>query len=243
MQALINRGCILSKLRNRDGLTPLHFAAFQDFDEEVLNKLIECGVDLHVRAEADDNKTCIGSAIAASNVDALRVFLLAGADVDSRDDDGSLLHRSVVADSVECTKLLLAAGADLTCRDLLGRTACNIAAESVRELSTSFVHAMLAIGADLDVKDVDGKTARRWLAKRRVTVDPEEVESARLEIAKMRLDFVRSRAIEVCFGLQSLRLNALQMCEILQHSCGPMARVIAFHQWWAITTTIKHFRV
>jgi ankyrin repeat protein len=120
LQALIDRGFIISEFRNDDGLTPLHVAAFEVFDEEVLCKLIECGVDLHVRAEADDNKTCSGSAIDARNVDALRVFLLAGADVDSSDDDGSLLHRSVITNSVECMKLLLAAGADVTCRDDLG---------------------------------------------------------------------------------------------------------------------------
>jgi hypothetical protein len=102
---------------------------------------------------------------------------------------------------------------------------------------------MLAIGADLDVEDANGKTARQWLAERRVTIDPKQVDSARFEIAKIRLDFVRSRAIEVCLGLQSLRLDALQMCEILRHSCGPMAGVVAFHQWWAIATKIKHFRV
>jgi ankyrin repeat protein len=251
LQALIDRGFIISDFRNEDGLTPLHVAAFEVFDEEVLSKLIECGVDLHVRAEADDNKTCSGCAIAIRNVDALRVFLLAGADVDSSDDDGSLLHRSVITNSVECMKLLLAAGADVTCRDRLGRTACNLLFKFIAGVrasaldlksAMSFVYVMLTIGVDLDVEDANGKTARQWLAERRVTIDPKQVDSARREIAKMRLDFVRSRAIEVCLGLQSLRLDALQMCEILQHSCGPIARVIAFHQWWAITTTVKHFK-
>jgi hypothetical protein len=65
----------------------------------------------------------------------------------------------------------------------------------------------------------------------------EQVEMARREIAKVRLDFVRWRALEVCIGLQPLQLDALQLCEILQHSCGPVACVIAFHQWW---TTVKH---
>jgi hypothetical protein len=60
-------------------------------------------------------------------------------------------------------------------------------------------------------------------------------------IARTRLDFVRQRALQVCVGLQSLRLDALQMCEILQRSCGHVARLIPFHLWWKIATTVKHF--
>jgi hypothetical protein len=37
------------------------------------------------------------------------------------------------------------------------------------------------------------------------------------------------------FNLQSLKLDALQMCEILQR-----ARLIPFHIWWATATTVKH---
>jgi hypothetical protein len=80
------------------------------------------------------------------------------------------------------------------------------------------------------------------LADRQLIIDAEQVETARREIAKVRLDFVRNRAMEVCIGLQSLRLDALQVCEILQLACGPLARLIAFHQWWKIATTVKHFK-
>jgi hypothetical protein len=38
-----------------------------------------------------------------------------------------------------------------------------------------------------------------------------------------------------------MRLDALQMCEILQQACGPVAPLIAFHHWWKIATTVKHF--
>jgi hypothetical protein len=51
--------------------------------------------------------------------------------------------------------------------------------------------------------------------------DPSQVDAARREIAKTRLDFVRYRGLEVCIGLQPLQLDALQLCEILQHWCGP----------------------
>jgi ankyrin repeat protein len=161
----------------------------------------------------------------------------------------------------ECTVLLLAAGADVSARDSEGKTACLHAAEA----KSSVVYAMLAAGADLDAADEYGMTprqwlavhqaniddeesesaladiARQWLALNQVTIDYERVESARCRISKARLDFVRYRAMGICIGLQSLRLNALQLCEILQHACGPVAHLIAFHQWWKIATTVKHF--
>jgi hypothetical protein len=40
------------------------------------------------------------------------------------------------------------------------------------------------------------------------------VEAARHRIAKMRLDLIRQRALNVCIRLESLELDALQMCEI-----------------------------
>jgi hypothetical protein len=102
------------------------------------------------------------------------------------------------------------------------------------------VHPLLAAGADLDAAD-DGETARQVLARRGWTIDPDEVEAARRDIAKARIDFVRDRALQVCIGLQSLRIDALQMCEILQFACGRVAPLIPFHIWWKIATTVKHF--
>jgi hypothetical protein len=77
------------------------------------------------------------------------------------------------------------------------------------------VHALLAAGPDLDVADNTGETARQALVCRGVIMKPARVEAARRDIAKTRIDFVRFRALDVCIGLQSLRLDALQMCEIL----------------------------
>jgi hypothetical protein len=70
----------------------------------------------------------------------------------------------------------------------------------------------------------------------------DEIDAARRRIAKARLDLVRERAFQICLGLQPLDINALQLCEILMHSFGALGSLIAFHQWWAIATKVKHFR-
>jgi hypothetical protein len=108
------------------------------------------------------------------------------------------------------------------------------------------VNVMLAAGADLDAADRNGETATTAALRHQMTFDDaehsEEVEAARREIVKVRLDFVRHRAWQVCVGLQSRELDALQMCEILLHACGPVAPMIAFHHWWKIATIVKHFK-
>jgi ankyrin repeat protein len=245
MQLLMDRGVVMRDLRDHTGTTPLHIATRRRSDLGVLSKLLDCGVDLEARSNDLERQSCTDIAVSECHVSALRLFLLAGAEVnDAGADDESLLHKSVMSsnDALMCTILLLAAGADVAARDRFGRTACLRAARMQPAPLMPFVHAMVAAGADLDAADDDGQTPRLCLAECGAAVDREQVEWARREIAKTRLDVVRERAMQVCIGLQSLRLDALQMCEILQQSCGPLARLIAFHQWWKIVTTVKHLK-
>jgi ankyrin repeat protein len=236
IQALLNRGLVLNDLRTNDGRTLLHFAAVErKCDTAVLDMLINvCGVDLEARDMR--GATCTHYAAVFRGVDVLRRFIDAGAVVDGVDEqDRTPLH---VVDEYVCTIALLAAGADVGARDSFGRTP----AHHIGAGATWTVNALVAGGADLDATDRDGATAHHVLAARRLTVDPNGVEVARRDIALTRLDFVRHRALQVCVGLQSRGLDALQTCEILRHACGPVGRVVPFHQWWAIATIVKHFK-
>jgi ankyrin repeat protein len=236
LQLLIDRGVVVRDLRDQFGRTSLALATRMNADFAVLSKLVDCGVALDIETPSLHAQSCSYIAIMEGNEAALRLFLLAGADVND------LLRAAVAFDKFECLMLLLAAGADVTARDRRGRTACHLTVNSAEKMpKMRFLHAMLAFDASLDDEDGDGCTPRQFLAERGMTVDPEQVDFMRGEIAKVRLDFVRNRAMEVCIGLQSLRLDALQLCEVLQHACGPLARFTAFHQWWKIATTVKHF--
>jgi hypothetical protein len=226
----------------------LHVAAIVGCDvpdrAAALEMLVnECGVDLEARNLRDS--TCTHVARAADNADAIRCFISAGANLQSVYDlNRTPLH--VHAGGESSTIFLLAAGADVHARDERQRTPCTeVAFEDTP--NRSIVNLMLAAGADLDATDCSGNTARQLLAKRHLTFDEDDdqaqqVETARREIAKVRLDFVRHRAWQVCIGLQSRGLDALQMCEVLLHACGPVAPLIEFHQWWKIATTAKHFK-
>jgi ankyrin repeat protein len=246
IRTLLRRGVVFSELRDYDQRTPLHLAAAGlQPNCDVLDMLVnECGVDVEARNKR--GSTCI---LECRNVDAMRVLITAGANLHAVDTSGRTpLHALVDEMSATC---LLAAGADVHARDTYGRTPLmHIASfadrddddegvnEPVLTLVGSVVNVMLAAGADLDAADNKGNTARHHLSDHEFIFN---VESARREIAKVRLDFVRYRALQVCIGLQSRGLDALQLCEILLHACGPLAPLIAFHHWWKIATTVKHF--
>jgi ankyrin repeat protein len=232
IQALLNRGVVLNQLRNlNNDNTPLHLIASRAGGdaatvEAVVKMLInQCGADVEERVSF--NWTCVSLAASSGNVVALRCCIDAGADVNCITRAGHTpLH--VVSD-YECSILLLAAGAGVNARDKDDQTAFQLAASKNKTL---ILPALLAAGAD--PSDVTEQSIAAVAADR--------VETARRGIAKARLDFVRHRALQVCIGLQSLSLDALQMSEILQHACGPVAHLIAFHQWWKMATTVKHFK-
>jgi ankyrin repeat protein len=231
IQALLNRGVVVNQLRDSVDLdyTPLHVIAkyphmwSADSDAAVRMLVNVCGVDLQAQTVAGSSPTHI--AATTGNEMALRCFIAAGADVDYVDrGQQTPLH---VTSAYNCAILLLAAGANVNARDRKGRTTFQLA---VRCQSTALLSALIAAGADpSDVQSVGD-------------ISIEQVESARRDIAKSRLDFVRHRAWQVCIGLQWRQLDALQMCIILRHACGPVAQLIAFHQWWKIATTVKHFK-
>jgi ankyrin repeat protein len=229
IQALLNRGVAVNQLRDDEDKTPLHAiascGAWSADSEAAANMLINvCGVD--VNAQSFNGAACIHVAARGHGThEALRWFIAAGADVNCVNHSGqTALHR---VSSYESCVLLLAAGANVNARDRSGRTAFQ-GWLAISMNWNSIVHAFVAAGVDpIDIRCVP-------------TIDADQVEQARRDIAKTRLDFVRHRAMQVCVGLQSLRLDALQMCEILQHSCGPVAHLIAFHQWWKIATSVKH---
>jgi hypothetical protein len=61
IQLLMNRNIFIGDLRDKMGQTPLHFAAhFKMHWPVVLNKLLECGVDLEARTKGYARESCIG---------------------------------------------------------------------------------------------------------------------------------------------------------------------------------------
>jgi ankyrin repeat protein len=250
IQLLIDAGINVGKLRDPDHGTSLHWVIGYVREEPSVAKLDMllnvCGAD--VNAADDFGCTPCHTAAKRGSRRAIRWLIENGADFDSADMLGKTpLHETVGASyfsfKSKCMCLLLAAGANVHAVFRDGETALHCVARfEDQDEPDEAVHLLLAAGADLDAVNGRGVTPRQLLSQRDYIVDPVKLEVARRLIAKTRLDLVRERALQVCIGLQSLQLDALQMCEILSRACGPMAALIEFHQWWAIATSAKHFK-
>lgn len=247
IQALVNCGVDVGKLRDSVDRTPL-FYLFNHSSPAVVAALVECGVDLN--ATEQYGFTPSSFAIDHGRADLLRLFIDSGADVWSTCEDGlHLLHIAAQGRDARCTLMLLAVGVDVHARCRSLSTACQRAV--IRSASPRFnasLTALMAAGADFDEPlpesfgfAGDKATPRRSLADAGVVIADDDVDAARRAIANLRLGWVRPRALQVCIGLQSRGLDALQTCEILVHACGPAAPMIPFHIWWKIATTVKHF--
>lgn len=248
INALLRRGVVVGELRFDDGGTALHSAALSDaFDSALLSALVNvCGIDIDVR-DSDGATSSIGASSFGRDKQ-LAWFIDAGADTDCVDNGGrNALYHACRDAAAECVLLLIAAGTDVHRISADGDTALHAIARfsfsrSVEDARTC-VHALLSAGTNIEAIDRRGVSARQALADRGVVVavDPAQVDAARRRIAKIRIDFVRRRALQICVGLHCLDLDALQTCEILLHACGPVAPLIPFHRWWAIATTVKQF--
>jgi ankyrin repeat protein len=238
---LMARGVNLTAMRDEYGATLCHYVARNVTSEDDLRFLVNvCGNDA-VHALDNDGMTPLHWASSCGNVLRLRILVELGAEIDSQTNEGwtALIYAAVNVQS-SCVELLIALGADVDVVTNNGETACHLAALYERPASLC---GLVAAGGDLDRPNSKGETPRMFTTRKNVALPTADaINAARCRIAKTRLDLVRERAFQICVGLQSFRLNALQLCEILTHSFGALGSLILFHQWWAIATKVKHFR-
>jgi hypothetical protein len=238
---LMARGVNLSAMRDESFATLCHHVARNVTSEDDFRFLVNvCGNDA-IHAVDNGGETPLHWASINNNGLAVRVLVELGADIDRQDNWGTtaLINAAKNVQS-SCVELLLALGADVDEVSNDGRTACHRAADWQRPASLC---ALVAAGGDLDRPNKERETPRMIAIREHVALPTaDEINAARQRIAKTRLDLVRERAFQICLGLQPLDISALQLCEILMHSFGALGSLIAFHQWWAIATKVKHFR-
>jgi ankyrin repeat protein len=238
---LVARGVDFTAMRDEYGAKLCHYLARNVMCEDDLRFLVNvCGNDIH--AVDNHGMTPLRWDSSSGNDVALRVLVELGAEIDRQDNNGSTALIGVSCSDAQSSivELLLALGADVNVVANDGRTACLFAAVCENPAALC---ALVAAGGDLDQPNKDGETPRMIATRNNVALPTaREIDAARRRIAKRRLDLVRQRAFQICLGLQPLDINALQLCEILMHSFGALGSLIAFHQWWAIATKVKHFR-
>lgn len=229
-----------SAIRDSGGCTPLHRAVEgAGFNvPKVVSMLIEvAGVDVDARDQ--DGYTAAHVACTMRDADALTCLVAAGANLELANNIGNTpLLIFQFSTTVRIVTTLLAGGANVLARNTSGSTACHLACQ----MSHVSLPALLAFGANLDEPaDNNGATPRQLLKTAPPTT--EDIALARQSVHSVQLSLVRKRAFEICVALRSLDLDALCMCEILPHSCGPVAPFVPFYIWWQFVTKIKHWQM
>lgn len=252
LRRLLARGVNVSALRSSDGSTLCHIAvtdALDDVDvDELLRTLVTvAGVD--VNAVDDNGSTALHRAALVRNFKAIRLLVAElGADVDRQRFDDSCTALHMLSDSSRdwndvgpCVELLLALGANVCLvNSESGDSPCHAA---TRARAFAALCAFLAAGGDLDQPNNNDETPRTIASREKVSLPTADaIDAARRRIASIQLGLVRHRAAEICIGLYSLNLDALQMCEIMVQACAAFGSLMLFHQWWTIATKVKHFQ-
>jgi ankyrin repeat protein len=115
--------------RTPEGFTTLGLAAFLG-GPEVVALLLEAGADPDDDADNPARVRPVHAAVAARDLESLRLLLAAGADPDPRQQGGfTPLHAAAHSDQVEMARLLLDHGADPAITTQDGRDAARIAAD------------------------------------------------------------------------------------------------------------------
>jgi ankyrin repeat protein len=158
------------------GSTPLHYAA-QEGHMEVAELLIADGADLEAKADTGITPPdwaykypeianllrkhggkygTIHVAARGGDIEAVKEFLAAGADVDAKDKYGRTpLHRVAYEGHKAIVELLIAKGADVDAKDEEEWTPLYVAA---MEGQTEVAELLIAEGADVDAKNKYGDT-------------------------------------------------------------------------------------
>jgi len=159
--------------------TPLHHAAIED-QKEIVELLIDNSADVNAKdvngytpldwaitfmhPELADvlqqhgaKHGSIRNAVEFGNIEALKEFLDAGADVNEGKSRGDLtpLHYAALRGHKEITELLIAKGAGLNAKYVGGETPLHYAAQYDH---TEIAELLISKGADLNVRTRDGQT-------------------------------------------------------------------------------------
>ena len=164
--------------RTEYGATPLHRAALNNRNPEVLTLLLEAGADVNARDEGGATPL-YSAAFGNKNPEVLTVLLEAGADVDARAEASfrnevgdTPLHglfissegMTLFSQNPEVITLLLDAGADVNARNAIGDTPLHRAAHATYSKTSGIVANLGVItvlldgGADVNARNGNGMT-------------------------------------------------------------------------------------
>jgi formylglycine-generating enzyme required for sulfatase activity/ankyrin repeat protein len=162
VQAAINQGADVN-VRDKDGLTPLMYAARQNPNHEVTAALLRAGAEINA-GDLYGRSALMYAARWNPNPEVISALLKAGADFEAPDlflGQTGLMSAAQFNPNPEVITALLKVGANVKARDYGGDSALVYAAlsKNAPEAVADVIAALLKAGADVNAKNSMGKTA------------------------------------------------------------------------------------
>jgi ankyrin repeat protein len=160
VEILLKQGAAVNAA-DKDGVTPLHKAAFSGHRRAVVEKLLAGGA-LVDAADKDANTPLHEAASGKDTAIIVEKLLAGGASVDAADKDGKTpLHKAALGGHTAVVEKLLAGGASVDAADKDGKTPLHWVAYGE---DTAIVDQLLAWRAAVNAADKDGMTPLSYAA-------------------------------------------------------------------------------
>lgn len=132
--------------------TPLFYAVDSNHDKGVIEFLIEKGADVNIKSTNDVKYTVLHIAAKRNNVDAIKLLINNGAEVDSKDDyDRTPLYYAIdYSSDIDVIKFLIDKGADVNVKIFNNNMPLHIAAQ---RNNVEAVKLLISKGADINAKN------------------------------------------------------------------------------------------
>jgi ankyrin repeat protein len=233
--------CVVDRLLRRGAVCDLSEALWMACNhnyEDVARLLIAAGADVN---RAHWNNSPLTAATRNGHVGVVRLLIDAAADLDFAASGRTALELAASKGHAQIVPMLLAGGANPN-RGNQWRMPLTSAVYAGRD---NDVALLIAHGADVDVVPRSDNPritallcAAGWHPDPAVdVVDP--VEFARA--LQLFQSLMRGRVVEMCVGLQSLRLPALVTLSIVDELM-PWARRVRMAAKWELIVKVKHFK-
>lgn len=117
---LLSKGADVN-LAHEDEISPLHYAARCDLDEDISELLISNGAQVNLKGPR--GRTPLHSACCDAGAKVVKLLVMKGADVNAKDDNGRTpLHEACIYQRFLVLSFLIQKGADVNAKDAKGNT-------------------------------------------------------------------------------------------------------------------------
>jgi ankyrin repeat protein len=199
---------------------------------------------MHAGADIDVINDTMAHGAAASALPLLRRL---GVNLNGADDLGNTACHQ--ARDRAALHMLFALGATMSAVNYYGQTPLESFLGNSRlgdDLALTLASAGFACGMATEVERAEigavviacgGRVSAELDADELLRREADTIDS----ILQHQMALFRLRAWQVCIGLQSLRVSALEMCKILAYIFAPLESLVPFHVVWDVVRVVKHF--